>query len=63
MKIHCSCISVERICRVGVGEELGQERLEYIGEIIEGGPSLVDDVQTDGAGHFVNVRMVNLPTY
>jgi len=38
----------------------GEERLEYIGEIIEGGPGLVDDVQTDGAGHLVNVGMVDL---
>ena len=60
VKIHCSCISVERICGVWVGEELGQERLENVGEIIQRCPGLVDDVQTDRAGHLVYVGMIHL---
>ena len=60
VKIHCCCISIERICGVGVGQKLGQERLEYIGEIIERCPGLIDDIQTYSSWHLVNVRMIHL---
>ena len=60
VKIHCCCISVERICGVGVGQELGQERLEYIGEIVERSPGLIDDIQTHSSWHLVNVGMIHL---
>ena len=49
MKVHGRSISIEWICWVGVGEELGEERLEYVREIIEGSPGLVDHIQADGA--------------
>ena len=60
VKIHCCCISIERICGVGVCQKLGQERLEYIGEIIERCPGLIDDIQTHSSWHLVNVGMIHL---
>ena len=60
MKIHGRSVAIERICRVGVCEELGKERLENVGEIIESCPGLVDNVKTDCAGHFINVGMIYL---
>ena len=60
VKIHCCCISIERICGVGVGQKLGQERLEYIGEIIQRSPGLIDDIQTHCSWDLINVRMIDL---
>ncbi len=60
MQIHRRCVSVERVCRVRVREELGQKALEDVGEVVERRPRLVDHVQADGARHLVDVRVVHL---
>ena len=60
MKIHCSSITIERICGVGVSQKLRQERLKDIREIVQGGPGLVDDIQTNSSRNLVNIWVINL---
>ena len=60
VEVHGRRIPIERVCGVGVGQQLWQERLEDVGEIVEGRPGLVDDVEANRAGHLVNIRVVNL---
>ena len=46
-------VTVEGIRSVGIGQQLGEERLEYVGEVVQRGPGLVDHIQTHRAGHLV----------
>ena len=60
MKIHRCSITIERICGVGVGQKLRQERLEDIREIVQGSPGLVDHIQTNCTRNLINVWVINL---
>jgi len=40
VEVHRGGVSVERVSRVRVGEELRQKRLEDVGQVVKGGPSL-----------------------
>ena len=48
---------VQRVRGVGVHEKLRQEGVKNVGELEHGSPRLVDHVQTNGAGSFIDVRM------
>jgi hypothetical protein len=44
------CFAVQRVGRIWVAEELGNEHLEDVDHIVHGRPGLVDDIETDRAG-------------
>ena len=60
VEVECGGVPVQRVCRVGVCEQLWQEALEDVGEVVERRPRLVDNVQADGARHLVDVRVIDL---
>ena len=60
VKIHSSRVTIERVCRVRVGEELREEALKNVWEIIQCCPGLVNHVQADCAWHLIDVRVVDL---
>ena len=51
------CFAVERIGWVRIAEELGKEDLEDVDHVVHGRPGLIDDVEADGAGHLIDIRM------
>jgi hypothetical protein len=54
---HRSSLSIQRIGRIGVSQQLRQKDLEDVDHIVHGRPSLVDDVETHAAGQLVDVGM------
>jgi hypothetical protein len=48
-------LSVQRIRRIGVSQQLRQEDLEDVDHVVHRRPSLVDDVETHAAGQLVDV--------
>ena len=62
VQVECRGVAVERVCGVGVSEELWEETLKDVGEVVERRPRLVDHVQAHRAGHLVDVRVVHLRT-
>ena len=60
VQIHGCRVPVERVCRVGVRQQLRQERLEDVREVVKGSPGLIDHVQADRPRHLINIWMVDL---
>ena len=60
MQVERRGVPVEGVRGVGVREELREETLEDVGEVVEGGPGLVDHVQAHSPRHLVDVRVVHL---
>ena len=54
-------LAVERVRRVGIPQELGQEDLENVDHIKHRRPGLVDHVQADGTGPIVPALLVHPP--
>jgi hypothetical protein len=50
-------LSIQRIRRIGVSQQLRQEDLEDVDHVVHRRPSLVDDVETHAAGQLVDVGM------
>lgn len=59
-QLEGGCLVVERICRVWVQKELGQEGVEDVDEVVHGRPCLIDHVEAYTARRFVNVWVENL---
>ncbi len=59
VKVEGGGVAVQRVHWIRVGEQLGQKRLEDVHQVVHGRPCLIDHVQADSSGGFVDVRMEN----
>ena len=50
-------LTVQRISRIRISEKLWEEDFEDVDHVEHGGPSLIDDIEADGAGQLVDVGM------